>query len=277
MIEAVRKSRAARTPRALMSVVTAYQVAAFGEGADSVGRMLAEQGSKADAVAQVRTMSLIGTASDGRSMGGLVDVMQGLAPVYRDRIVTTQIADAARSGSRVGMAVRPRVKGYVRQVNAGACDRCAILAGVAYRSQDAFERHPRCSCTNIPVAEDNGDDYTTDPRAFFDSLDEAAQDATFTKAGASAIRDGADMAQVVNARSGMSSAQVSLRGRYVAAGRKARDASGLYTTTAGMSARGVAGMALGPGKVRLMPESIVQIATSTEDRLRLLKVHGYIR
>ena len=115
-----------------------------------------------------------------------------------------------------------------------------------------------------------------------DALDAAQQDAIFTKAGADVIRRGADVAQVVNARAGMSTAQVATRGpgdRWTASGRLTRSSTfgqGIYTTTEGMTTRGAAYGARGGKKVRLMPESILEIAEDDAEVLRLLKAHGYL-
>jgi hypothetical protein len=76
----------------------------------------------------------------------------------------------------------------------------------------------------------------------------------FGQAGAAAIRDGADLGQVVNAR----------RGMYTAAGRS--------LTVESTTRRGVA-----PGKVRLMPEQIYREARGDRDEaIRLLKRFGYL-
>jgi hypothetical protein len=78
-------------------------------------------------------------------------------------------------------------------------------------------------------------------------MDAAEQDRVFGKGGAQAIRDGADMAKVVNARRGM----VTAEGR-------------LFTTEAA-------------GRTpRLMPEQIYRDAASREDAIRLLRRFGYI-
>lgn len=86
------------------------------------------------------------------------------------------------------------------------------------------------------------------------------QDQAFTKAGARAIRDGADIAQVVNSRSGMTAAG---------------------TTTTGTTRLGLAGHRLGARQgrqvVRLMPERIYQQAAGNRDEaIRLLRLHGFI-
>lgn len=117
-------------------------------------------------------------------------------------IVKTGLGDTARSAVQAGMQARPAVKGYVRMLRGTSCARCAILAGKHYRSAVAFQRHKRCDCVNIPVG-DSGAGWTSSPKKYFQSLDESEQDRLFTKAGAEAIRHGADMAQVVNARQGI--------------------------------------------------------------------------
>lgn len=104
----------------------------------------------------------------------------------------------------------------------------------------------------MPIGEDVPGDVTTDPKAYFDSLDRAGQDELLGKDGADAVRAGADMAKVVNARRGLQTA--SIGGQNV-----------LVTTEA-------AGR-----RPRLMPEAI--FAASDGDRklaIRLLKQHGYI-
>jgi hypothetical protein len=129
----------------------------------------------------------------------------------------------------------------------GACSRCIVLAGRHYRWNAGFQRHPHCDCVGIPAAE-SADDLTTNPRRAFEALSGAEQDKTFGKAGAQAIRDGSDIAKVVNARRGM---QTAADGR-------------LYTTEA-------AGR-----RPRLMPEQIYRDASGRDDATRLLRLHGYI-
>jgi hypothetical protein len=117
-------------------------------------------------------------------------------------IVKTGLADNARGSVQSGMQARPAVKGYVRMLRGKSCSRCAVLAGKRYRSAKPFDRHPRCDCIHIPAAE-AADDWATDPNTYFNSLSKANQDSLFTKAGAEAIRNGADVSQVVNARQGV--------------------------------------------------------------------------
>lgn len=122
-------------------------------------------------------------------------------------IVKTGLRDTARAAVQSGMQARPAVRGYVRMLRGTSCARCAILAGRRYRSSVAFDRHKRCDCVHIPDTEDTGRDWTTDPKKYFRSLSSEDQDRLFTKAGAEAIRLGADLSQVVNARKGISVAR----------------------------------------------------------------------
>ena len=275
---AARRARDQGDMDRLLAVVVGAQIAAVREAADAVPAMLEEQGVDAEPVAQVVPAGLVGVASDGRALGSLLELAETAEQF--DRIVETQLQDVARNASSVAIAARPAVTGYVRMINPGACSRCVVQAGKWFRWNEGFQRHPQCGCRHVTARENTASDMTTDPAAYFDSLSEAEQDRAFTKAGAQAIRDGADRGRVVNARAGMTTAQVPFRGRgdrWSATGRlSTQDVYGqrLATTTEATSARGVPGRA---GMVRLMPESIYRIATDRDDAIRLLTVHGYVR
>src|SRR5690606_4776568 len=121
---------------------------------------------------------------------------------YLAAMAKTVIADSARSAAAVSAAGRGYVR-YVRMVSPGACSRCAILAG-SDRFSKHFERHPACRCTSVPVRD--GDEFPdgliASPQEHFESLSRAEQDRIYGKAGAEAIRLGADPIQVVGARRG---------------------------------------------------------------------------
>lgn len=268
----------------LLILLASAQQAAAALAEPYVDRVLAEQNFGDDGrVARLVPGSLVGVASDGRPLPSLLRspltntkmlIAQGnpdpiVATVSRvERIVATQVQDAARAAESVVIASRTKVGGYVRQLTPPSCSRCAILAGRWYRYNTGFQRHPHCDCVHIPAAEDAAGDLVTNPRDYFDSLTPAQQDAIFTKSGAQAIRDGADIGQVVNARRGMSTAQIG--------GRSTR------ITNEGITRRGFATNAPGStiarrGGVRLMPETIYQVATSRADAIRLLRANGYLR
>ncbi|WP_157480060.1 hypothetical protein [Leifsonia sp. Root227] len=198
---------------------------------------------------------------------------------------------------------------YVRVVGAGACSRCGILAGAA-SSEKAFLRHTGCQCQAMPVLVSRGGvpniprGFHDSPEAFFDSLSKVEQDHAFTKAGAEAIRAGANPVSVVNARRGAYG--IGYSGHYhapvpvgtrsvlkpIQIGVKA-DGTPLrvYATGEGTSARGAfykserarGGEAVKEGRyrrsttIRLMPEQLIQMAGSDVNRLReLLTRYGYM-
>lgn len=181
-------------------------------------------------------------------------------------IVKTGIGDTARGAVQSGMQARPAVTGYVRMLRGKSCARCAILAGRHYRSAVAFNRHPRCDCVHIPATEDVDGDWSTDPNTYFRSLSATDQDRLFTKAGAEAIRLGADMNQVVNARQGVTVAQAF--GQTVQA------------TTVGSTRRGLAGQRLQGRIPRLLPDEIFlqaeRLGWDRAETLRQLRRFAYV-
>jgi hypothetical protein len=187
----------------------------------------------------------------------------------------TILADTARGAEGLSSYTRPDVTGYVRMVHGGACGRCVILAGRRYRMREAFDRHPDCRCSHIPATEDLAGDWQTAPHAYFDSLtDEQQIKLMGSKANAQAVRDGADLTQIINAyrrTGGLSKAQSPIKRR-----------NGAKFTTEGTTRRGLAGQQQaglrrhGPRQMRLMPETIAERAKDTEDRLRLLRLYGWI-
>lgn len=264
----------------LVTLTTATQVAAARAADGYLDDVLSEQGISPTSRARVAPSAFAGIASDGRPLASLLyqPVISTLAAIGTgvgvddalvrghsdlDTIVRTQVADAGRAADQVALAVRPPAAGYVRMVVGRTCSRCILLAGQRYRWNSGFQRHPRCDCVHVPAAEDTGDDIRTDPKALFEAMSVAEQDRVFTRAGAEAIREGADINQVVNAR----------RGMYTAA-------DGRRLTKAGATRRGLAGQRLGAPRgrraTRLMPEQIFREANDRDDALRLLRMHGYI-
>jgi hypothetical protein len=243
------------------------QLLAARQADDYLDTVLEEQGIDPAAEGETNAQTLAGVSSDGRSLDTLLDqpmiatltaiaggaaLSAAMATGYAtlDMIVRTQVADAGRVADQVALAARPAATGYVRMAVGKSCSRCVILAGRWYRFNAGFNRHPRCDCVGVPGRENTTGDIRTNPRAYFESLTPAEQDKAFTAAGAEAIRNGADLAKVVNAR----------RGMYTAAdGRK-------YTTEA-------AGR-----RPRLLPEQVfIEAKGDRAETVRLLRLHGYIR
>ncbi len=285
--------------RRLLAIVSAGQLASARAAADYVPAVLDELNVEAPAAAEFNPAALVGVASDGRPLDSLLytSVIRAKRAVadgaqspealeagrrWLDMAVHTQMADAQRVAVQTVIASRVRLGGYVRMLNPPSCSRCIILAGAFYRWNDGFQRHPRCDCMHIPAQEDAADELLTEPHAYFDSLSKAEQDRIFTAAGAEAIRLGADIRQVVNARRGMRSTRLH--------GREA------LVTTEGITRRGVFGStqtdfeAVRVGRrgyirnqverrakrARLMPETILANAEDREDAMRLLKLYGYL-
>jgi hypothetical protein len=157
------------------------------------------------------------------------------------------VGDAGKSAGGAYTASRAVEVGYVRYLVGASCDRCAILAGRWYRWSDGFLRHPNCDCIHLPANRAASTDLVSSPAEAFD----AGLVHGLSKAQEQAIRDGADIGQVVNAKRGMR--MVNFAGRRV------------QTTTAG-AGRGV----------RLTPESIYRLARDRQEAIRLLRAHRYI-
>lgn len=237
------------------------------EGATAyVPAVMAETGQRVRDLGTVVTSSLVSVAGDGRPVGSLLygSVVRsrtalgaGASPAQALRsggqwltmAVGTLLSDTGRAAEKVAMAAHG-AGGYVRMLVPPSCSRCAILAGRVYSDSEAFQRHPRCDCRHIPATESVARELTVDPREYFDSLTETEQADIFTVDGAEAIRNGADPAQVVNARRGMRPAQVGGRNVLVTGRRRNQ---------------------------RLMPESLRAAATDRADFVRLLRANGYIR
>jgi hypothetical protein len=259
----------------LLVIVTGAQLAAARAANDYVAGTLAAQGIDSEPSGEVVAESLAGIASDGRALASLLlnpviatkrMISQQLADEGRIRLdsalatghatlemtLRTQIADAGRVADGVAVAARQRT-GYVRMLVGDSCPKCAILAGRFYRYSAGFMRHPNCDCVHIPTVEDVAGDFTTDPQRAF----REGRVRGLSKADEQALRDGADLSQVVNAH----------RGMYVAGHQK--------LTREGITRHGFAGRRLG-GQARLMPEQIYREATSRGEAVQLLRQHGYI-
>lgn len=200
------------------------------------------------------------------------------------QLLLSEIADAGRSASQVEFVERPDWQNYVRMLTPPSCARCAILAGRIYRDLEAFARHPGCDCVMVPVQ---------DWQAAHDAgLVSSAQDAFekgqiggnrtledgstrfepgLSKADMQAIRDGADITEIVNASRGTSQPGITNQLRTEVFGRKVK------ATTYGTTKRARWRKNNPTRLVRLRPESIYKFARDREDAIRLLRLYGYIK
>jgi len=246
-------------------------VKAAGAGASYGAATLAEQGLYEIPQHFVNPSAFGGFSSDGRSLEGLLygavphvktliaggmDPRQALGHggKFLTTLTRTQVADAGRGAAGVDTATKRQVA-YVRMLNPPSCSRCSILAGRVYRWNAGFQRHPKCDCvhvqtTQVKAAETEG--LVHDPYEYFKSLSPEEQERNYTKAGAAAINDGADIFQVVNSRRGVK--------------------PGGLVTSEGTSKRGNFGRQ-GP---RLTPEAIYDKGLGREATLKELERYGYI-
>lgn len=256
--------------RNFMTVLENARLLSALEGASYGADALAEQDAYTAPTHFVDTQSLIVTAPDGRSVQGLLEspayraktlIGEGMSPDKAlssaggalDRILTSILADTSRQAAQIDIASRPGV-GYIRQLVGASCPDCVILAGRFYRWNAGFKRHPGDDCIHVPASKASGQSMVTDPYEHFRSMTREQQDAFWGPADAQAIRDGADIYRVGNAR---------------------RGAKGMFTNE-GMGRRGFARESLNPRQRRLTPEGIYRLNPRREDALRELARHGYI-
>lgn len=157
-----------------------------------------------------------GVAADGRPLASLLTVGvvttkarigagMSLPDAMRSGLASLLLAgtneqqQAGRNADQVGITGQPAFEGYVRTLTPPSCPRCMILAGKVFHWNAGFARHPHCDCVHRPIRElSRVGDAAINPRKAFDAMSAAEQDRYFGKANAQAIRDGADMSQVVN-------------------------------------------------------------------------------
>lgn len=198
------------------------------------------------------------------------------------QFTVTEVQDAGRGSMEAQMRLEPAIKGYTRIVKSPACSRCIALAGRTYSKSTGFARHPRCDCQHVPYAR-MPDRVEVDPRGLFNQMSKTQQDAAFTIDGAKAVREGADISQVVNARY-----QANSRGRS-----GGMSSPGALVTTSGTTVRSAFGRAQraagtktvkapgarysSPAAQRLSPQGVARKAGGDAKKYReLLQANGYL-
>jgi hypothetical protein len=211
---AISESWTRQIPEAAAIVVAGQTVAA--EFADPyLSRVLASSGARA----AVNPDGFAGATPAGQAVESLmylpaVDAKQRIqagtsvagalrqARIPLTMYAQTTVADAGRLAVASGMAARPHAAGYYRMLQTPSCSRCVILAGKFFRYNRGFQRHPKCDCVHIPVQEAD-DSLAFDARKAI----EAGKATGLSKADTRAVVEfGADPAQVVNARRGLTTA-----------------------------------------------------------------------
>ncbi|MFD7886887.1 hypothetical protein ACFV3O_00025 [Streptomyces albidoflavus] len=279
---------------AILRATTAGQMTVVDAAQTYIAAQMVAQGGSAAVEAALVAGAFAGVAPDGgpletllylpaigvrRRLAGGAEPTEAMLGGLADmaRYASTAISDAARSADQVAMAASRSCVAYMRVVQLPACGRCIVLAGQTYSYSEGFRRHPNCDCQVMPLRERDWDDVLS-PEQLAARMSPAEQRQAFGVAGAEAIRAGADIGQVVNARRGMSVAH--LYGRDLAVTSEGTTVRGVY----GRQARRAGGeVAKLPGEryrrlttPRLLPEEIFRIADGRADQLRLLRRYGYI-
>ena len=237
-LAATRRAWRSNTTPALAATLATLQIRAAREADQAIAANVAEQSLAAPEIARLNPGAFT-TASDGRPLGSLLT--QAATYSALQTMVATQIADTGRAASSVAIASRPALTGYIRNVGATCCSRCAILAGRFYPRSSGFLRHSNCKCTMVATTRGGFGEVIETP----DDLFRAGRITDLSKDDARAIEMGADMSRVVNVR---------------------RTASGLK----------VAGKVQVRGG-KLTPAGIFNLASDNDDALRMLAKAGYIR
>lgn len=227
-----------RRTNLLTPTLSLLMTSAAKHASDSLDAMVDEQGVDAPAQGRVAATAFGVTASDGRGLATLLERADSEAALVS--MAVTQIADAGRAAGGVALTARPQLHGYIRNVGATCCSRCAVLAGRFYRWNAGFLRHPHCYCVHVPTTTGGYGDIIETP----DDLFRQGRITGLSAADTKAVADGADLGQVVNVR---------------------RKAAGLTE----------AGRVLERGG-RLMPEGIYRLASDRDQALDLLRRNGFI-
>lgn len=301
----------------VVETVAAGQAAAAALADPYLSGVVAADGGDPAAGPRVRPGAFAGYAADGRALDTLMylpvitskqaiadglpetaAMMRGLSQLLR--LAASEVTTAGRTAVGAGIAGRRTIQGYIRVAAAPCCARCAILSGKEFGWNAGFARHPRCDCVHIPatlVARSSqrrgflerreftpttgrgGPRGFVDAQTYFSSLPRREQDRIFTIAGARAIRDGADITSVVNARRGMYT---------TVAYRQRLRASREGTTRRGAFYRSERARAIARGQVpasghgfrlrtpRLLPEEIYKLAATRDEAITMLRRFGYL-
>lgn len=189
-----------------------------------------------------------------------------------DLFVQSETIAAGDDAASVEIVLEPDWTNYVRVLVLPSCDRCVVLAGRIYRDLDGFPRHPRCDCQHFPVtswAEAERQGLVTDPMVAF----ERGGVRGLSKADTQAVRDGADLQAVVNAKRGGGRRPAGMTNAVTAEifGRTVK------ATTEGTTRRGEWRRKHPDLPIRLRPQSVYEHARDRDDAVRLLRLYGYLK
>lgn len=282
----------------VIGAVTAGQQEAAAHADAYVASVIGAEGLDADPVGRLDPAAFAGVAADGRPLKSLFyesvietkwrrevgqseieAMLAGLDKLLK--AASTQVADAGRTGTGASIVANRTINGYIRVVNPPACARCLILAGTEFGWNRGFQRHPRCDCIHMPakLIKRGRHPGVFNAQSYFNGLSQSEQNRIFTMAGAQAIRDGASVTSVVNARRGMYTADA--YGRRVAATREGATRRGAFFRAERQRAiqRGLvprSGRGFRLMTPRLRPEEIYRLADNRGEAIAMLRRFGYI-
>lgn len=285
----------------LLALAMAAQLGAAEDGAAYTTSALAEQGYRGDSPLKVNPASFTGwatslnepemyrplesllwlTPSQAASQGGTLAEQMARGGQFLATVLHSQIADAGRLATGVGIAARPGTD-WVRHVSPPCCQQCAVLAGKRFRSNQGFQRHHGCDCVHVPC-------HSSDiPEGYTDTVT-PDQIHDLTEAQRKALDEGADLSQVVNAYRGLSPSQRAKMGATLEGTTRRGYASYLRRAIDREQGRRTVETAVkvGPRGVvrnyterriqrRLSPEGIYRIARNEDEARLLLIKNGYI-
>ncbi|MFD8577156.1 hypothetical protein ACFV1H_17720 [Streptomyces virginiae] len=302
----------------IVETVAAGQAAAAALADPYLSGVVAADGGDPAVGPRVRPGSFAGYAADGRALDSLLylpvittkqaigagldeteAMMRGLNQLLR--IAASEVTNAGRTATGAGIAARRTIQGYIRIATAPCCARCAILSGKEFGWNSGFQRHPRCDCIHMPATliarsslkrgslerremfptagAGRGPRGFVDGQTYFNSLSRREQDRVFTIAGARAIRDGASITSVVNARRGMYTSTAYRQQLRATREGTTRRGSFYRLERARAISRGqvpASGRGFRPRAPRLLPEEIYKLAATRDEAIAMLRRFGYI-
>jgi hypothetical protein len=182
------------------AVVAAGRLVAAAAAEPYVAAAVTEQDLPRASTGAVAPVAVARTASSGRTLldtfavtvihakarigrGTPVEAVLRSTQIEATQLAATQVADAGRTSTAVGIAARPQVQGWVRRLQGPSCPRCTSLASRWYRWDAGFRRHPSCDCIGMPCQREAAPDLTVDARG---DVDESEGTATLAMVGARA-------------------------------------------------------------------------------------------
>ncbi|AVO22261.1 capsid maturation protease [Streptomyces phage Nesbitt] len=280
----------------ILNAVLAGQLAVAQGASAFVANAMLAQGASPQAAGLLVPGQLAGYAADGRALATLlylpalttaralargvpVQVASVMGLNQMARLVSTTLADTARTATTVAMTATERCVSYVRVVKLPACDRCIILAGRQYTYSEGFKRHPGCDCGMEPMT-DREWKASNGPKELYAAMTPEERIRRFGKDAVEAMEAGADMAQVVNVtgrKGGVST--VEMFGKKVQVTREGTTKRGLAAASMQEGFKKVQGERYTRTNApRLTPSEILRQAKGDrEHQIRLLTKYGYIQ